>query len=81
MKQIIKEYIVDELLIDDDIEVNFDTSLFEGRLLKSIQLVSMLNFIEEKFNITIDFSEVNLQNLDNIDKIEKFISQKIINKA
>lgn len=74
-KEAIIEYIVDELL-DDDEDIQGDTSLFEGRILDSIKLLELISELESSNGIKIGTSEVNLDNLDSVDKIVAFLGRK-----
>jgi acyl carrier protein len=73
--EIILTYIRDELL-DDDEEINDDTSLFDARVLDSIQLLSLISFLEASFQLKISTSEVNLDNLDSVEKMLVFLENK-----
>jgi acyl carrier protein len=75
-KNIILEYISDELLEDPDEEISADTSLFQGRVLDSLNMVSLIRFLEETFNIKIKTSEVTVENLDSVEKMLVFLDKK-----
>jgi acyl carrier protein len=72
----ISAFIHEELLDDQDITVDDDTSLFKGGVLKSIMLLQLIVFLEESFRIKIKPTEVNIENFDSISSIVRFISKK-----
>ncbi len=72
----LKEFIVDELLEDDDVEVANDTSLFKERLLDSLNLLALISFIEDQAGIKVESSEITLENVDTIDLVIEFVSRK-----
>ena len=65
-KEIIKDYIENDLIEDDDVEVSEETSLFRDQLLDSLNLLSLITFIEKQFQIKISPSEVSIDNIDTI---------------
>ncbi len=72
----ISTFIYEELLDDQEIEINDDTSLFKGGVLKSIMLIQLIVFLEEVFDIKIKPSEVNMENFDSISNMVRFINKK-----
>ncbi|MBN2225335.1 MAG: acyl carrier protein [Deltaproteobacteria bacterium] len=74
--EVILSYIREELLDYPDTEIHDDTSLFQDRVLKSINLVQLIVFIEETYNIKVKPSEVNIENFDSIAKILRFLGKK-----
>jgi acyl carrier protein len=69
------EFINDELL-DEPEDIVKDTSLFQDRILDSLNLVMLIGFLEEKFGIKIKTSEVSIENLDTVAKMITFIDKK-----
>ncbi len=76
-KESIKDFIIDELLDDDDEKITFDMSLFKGQVLDSLNLLSLIAFLEEKHNVKIATSEINYENLDTINNISAFLDRKM----
>ena len=72
----ILDYVRDELLEDPDEEISPDTSLFQSRILDSLNLVRLIGFLEETFNIKINTSEVIIENLDSVRNMLKFLDKK-----
>ncbi len=76
--EIILEFIQNELIDDLDTELSVDMSLFQDRLLDSLNLVSLLNFLEKTFGIKINTSEVTLENVDSVQKMIDFVQKKTV---
>jgi len=70
-------FILDELVEDLDVEITQDTSLFQDRVLDSLNLVALINFLERAFNIKISPSEVNIENLDSVSNMLSFLDRKM----
>lgn len=68
-------FINDELL-DEPEDFDKDTSLFQDRILDSLNLVMLIGFLEEKFAIKIKTSEVSIENLDTVAQMITFIEKK-----
>lgn len=68
-------FINDELL-DEPEDIGKDTSLFQDRILDSLNLVMLIGFLEEKFRIKIKTSEVSIEHLDTVAKMITFIEKK-----
>lgn len=74
-EQKIIEFIEDELL-DEPEDIELETSLFQDRLLDSLNLVMLISFLEKEFSIKIATSEVSIDNLDTVARIVGFIERK-----
>ena len=75
-QKIIMNYIVDELIEDESLLLTDDTSLFRNRTLDSLNLISLISFLEKTFDIKINSSEVVFENMDTVDNICAFIKKK-----
>lgn len=72
----IKKFIEDELLDDSDVAIESGTSLFRDQLLDSLNLLSLIAFLEKNFSIKIAPSEVSIDNMDSIDSMSAFVEKK-----
>jgi acyl carrier protein len=73
----ILEFICKELLLEK-IEINETTSLFENKILDSMNLSELIVFIEHTFRIRVAPSEVIFENLDSVKQIVGFIEKKLL---
>lgn len=75
ISQYIKKFIKEELQVNNDIIDT--TSLFNEKLIDSLGLVSLVSFIEEKFDIKIKSEEINEENFDSIESISNYIKKNL----
>ncbi len=72
---VILEFIRDELL-DDDVDIDEDTSLFRAQLLDSMNLTALITFLEQTFTIRIGAMDIVYENLDTARHMVSFIERK-----
>jgi acyl carrier protein len=77
MKELILQYIKKEYLMDDDIEINFDTPLISSGYVDSFSMVSLLFFLENRFKIKIPSNKANPEAFDNVNSIVALVNQYI----
>jgi acyl carrier protein len=73
----IKDYILEEFVPDGDIDVEDDTNLLEEEVVDSLGIFTLVSFIENKFNVSIDAEEVNLDNFETLSSITKLVESKL----
>jgi acyl carrier protein len=69
------KYLSDELGVDIE-DINDDTLLFTDGYLDSFSVVDLVTYLESSANISINPSEVNLDNLDSVGRIITFVDVK-----
>ena len=74
MVESIRQYLVDEL-IEEDVDINSNTRLFEEGLVDSMNLVKLLAFLEDQFQVNIPVSMVNDENLASIDNMVGLVNR------
>jgi acyl carrier protein len=72
----VKEFIVDELLEDESIEINSDTSLFSDRLLDSLNLLALIKYLEDEFSFKMDTIDITIENMDSLNLVERFLTDR-----
>lgn len=72
MREEIREFIQNDLLLVDNSTINFDDNLFEFGL-DSLKMMRLINFLEDKFQLTIPYDKVNPTQLKNINEITNLI--------
>jgi acyl carrier protein len=72
---VILEFIRDELL-EEDVDIDEDTSLFRDQLLDSMNLTSLIVFLEQTFAIKIKAMDIVFENLDTVRHMLAFIERK-----
>ena len=73
----IREYFFENFLFGyTEDEIKNDTSFSELGVLDSTGIMEIVSFIENKFDITINDSEITHENLDTINLMVNFINSK-----
>ena len=72
----LKAFITGELMKDPDYPLQNDESLIADGLIDSFSLVELQLFIEEKFGIHIEDTELTVDAIDNVNDIAKLIEAR-----
>jgi methoxymalonate biosynthesis acyl carrier protein len=80
MKAEIKEFITSRFL-RGEIDLKPDESLFASGIIDSLKLFELIAFIEKSFAISMNMSEVTVENFDSVNSIVKLIEKKLRKKA
>jgi acyl carrier protein len=73
---IIKKYIIDNFLFEDDGFLQPDTLLLDSGVIDSTGLLELASFLEESFDITIDDHEFIPENMNSLTGIVSFLKFK-----
>jgi acyl carrier protein len=77
IKDIILQYVRKEYFEDQDIEVTYDTPLISSGYVDSFSMVSLLVFVENKFNIKIPGNKATPEAFDSVEKLSHLVDQFI----
>jgi len=78
LKELILNYILNEYLEDEDVEINYDTPLISSGLIDSFSMVSLLVYLERKFKIKIPPSKATPDAFDSVNKIVALVNQFLV---
>lgn len=73
-KEILKKFI-DEVLLDNETQVGYDTMLIESELLDSLSIAELITFIEDIFSVTISDDYFDIENFNTIDSLADLIER------
>jgi acyl carrier protein len=73
----LKQFIASEIMFEDDASALQDDTLLLGKVMDSLGLMQLVSFIEEEFDVTIEDSEVTVENFRTIADIEKLVDSKV----
>ena len=77
IRQAVREYVLNEFLPGEDpAELTDATPLITGGILDSISTLRLVNFLEERFRITIEAHEAGVEHLDSVGQIAALIAAK-----
>jgi acyl carrier protein len=74
---IVKKYIIDNFLFEDEGFLTSEVSLLEHGVIDSTGIFEIATFLEEKFEIKIEDHEFVPENLDSLANIDRFIKMKL----
>jgi acyl carrier protein len=72
----ILEFIEEEADLGDDVALDADTSLFREQLLDSMNLTSLIAFLEETFAIRVKPMDIVYENLDTVNLMLAYVARK-----
>jgi acyl carrier protein len=75
VKETIQEYVKDEYVEEDDMEVNYDTPLISGGLVDSFSMVSLKVFLETKYQIKIPDEKATPEAFDSVNSIAQLLKE------
>lgn len=76
MKEKIKNFIVENFLFGER-GLEDDEPLFESGIIDSLGLIKLLAFIDETFNISMNMSEINIEDFNTLNDILETIKNKM----
>jgi len=74
MKEIVREYIINEY-VEDDTVINYDTPLISGGIVDSFSMVSLKRFLENKYKISIPDDKATPEVFDSVNKIVDLVNE------
>jgi len=78
IKQTVKAYILKEFLPGENpAELVDSTPLITGGILDSIATLKLVTFVEEKYGLTLQAHEVDVEHLNTISDISRLIQSKL----
>jgi acyl carrier protein len=75
MKELVLNYVRNEYLDEEEIDLNYDTPLISSGYIDSFSMVSLLVFLENKFKIKIPPSKATPEAFDSVNKIIDLVYQ------
>ena len=73
----IKQYIYEQFLYDrPEIVLTNDFPLIEQRIIDSLQIIQLINFLQDNFGIMIELEDLRLENFFSLDTITKLVSKQ-----
>jgi len=76
VKEKIKHFIIENFLFSER-GLKDDEPLFESGIIDSLGLIKLIAFIEEKFNVSIDMSEIMIENFNTVNDIMETLKSRM----
>jgi len=67
---------IEEEMLDDDIEIKNDMSLFRGRVLDSLKMARLISFLERTYGIKVKMMDIIYENFDTINNMVDYVDRK-----
>ena len=78
IKSILERYILDEILITDQKKkIDPDESLISSGVIDSLSLLRIIDFVEKKFDVKVEDTEVVPENFESINVMDSLIAGKL----
>ena len=75
--KIIDDFLIEYFLFGEKHNLQGDSSLMENGIIDSTGVLELINFLEDKFSISIENEELIPENLDSINNICTFVDSKV----
>ncbi len=79
IKESLKKFIMETFMFGQG-ELNYDTPLFETGIIDSMGFIKLLAFLEKSCGISLDMSEITMENFRTINEICSKIASKLADK-
>jgi acyl carrier protein len=77
-KDVIRTYIIENLLLGQGEAIDDDTSLLDAGALDSTAAMELVSFLEQAFQVQIQDREINPDNLETVSRISAMIQRKTV---
>lgn len=77
IKEMVKEYVIEEYLEDEDEEITYSTPLISSGIVDSFSMVSLKRFLETKYKITLPDKEATPEAFDTINSITALVMKHL----
>ncbi len=77
-KPAIRQFVIDNFLFGEgEGKLKDDESFLDSGIIDSTGVLELVGFLEERFKIVIDSSELVPDNLDSVDRVSTFVQRKL----
>ncbi len=75
-KDVVRQYLLDNLVMGGDVAIADDASFMEEHILDSTGFIELITFIGETFGIAVGDEEMLPENFDSLANIEAYLARK-----
>lgn len=75
MKEMIRDFIIDEILEKPGFELAYDEPIIENSIVDSTEILKLVLFVEENTDIKVENEDITLENFGSINRIYDFIEK------
>lgn len=77
IKEQIRDYIEEYLMLYSDDELNDETSLLDANIVDSLGVTELAEFIQKTFGVIVPDKEITPENFDSIKNLENYVRLKL----
>jgi acyl carrier protein len=77
IRQLLREYIVSTWLSGDSRDFNDETDMAQAGILDSFSTLAMASFIDERFRIRLEPSEINADSFRNVSSLTSIVKERM----
>lgn len=78
LEQEVRQFVIDNFIFDSDHHsFSNDASFFETGLLDSVGVLSLVEFVKEKYGISVEDDELLPENWDSVNRIATFVQARL----
>ena len=77
VKSLIRQHVLQELVMRPDLRLDYDTPLLEGGHVTSLQAVELVMFLEERFQVRIEPEELTEEHFHSVNTISNLVQLKL----
>ena len=73
----IRQFVIDNFLFGQGAQLKDEESFLDGGIIDSTGVLQLVGFLEQRYEITIDNTDLVPDNLDSVDRVTRFVQQKL----
>ena len=77
----IRQFVIDNFLFGQGAQLKDEESFLDGGIIDSTGVLQLVGFLEQRYEITIDNTDLVPDNLDSVDRVTRFVQQKLAAKV
>ena len=77
IREIVRKYIIDSFIKENDAQLNDDFSFIEEGVIDSVGVMELVAFLEMSFHFRVEDEELVPANLDSINRIVTYVDSKL----
>ncbi len=76
VEQVVRNFIIDNFLFGQDNQFSDSDSFLDNGLIDSMGILTLVEFVADRYNITIADEDILPENWDSISRIARFVTSK-----
>jgi acyl carrier protein len=77
IKQELKQFVIDNFLYGRQEELRDEDSFLENGIIDSTGVLELISFLEERFGLTLEETDLTPDNLDSIEKVTRLVESRL----